>query len=407
MKGKKNMSQEHRHHHHDQTPHPDKAAEGNVLKDPVCGMGVGKDSPHHTEHEGGKIYFCSEDCLTKFQENPSVYRAKHKQPAKSDEPEVHAPQKEIDLYTCPMHPEVKQAGPGSCPKCGMALEAETPAATVGTQWTCPMHPEVLQDRPGSCPKCGMALEPEGEAEQEGENPELAAMRRRFWVSLILTLPVFIMAMGDLIPGNPLARIVSKNVLVWLELLLATPVVFWGGWPFLVRGWQSVVSWNLNMFTLIGLGVSVAYLYSLIAAIFPEIFPASFRGKEGTVAVYFEAAAVITTLILLGQVLELKARSQTSSAIKALLGLAPKTARIIRDDGTEEDISLEHVQPGNKLRVRPGEKVPVDGVVIEGKSSIDESMVTGESIPVEKNQGDKLIGATVNSTGTMIMEAKRV
>ncbi len=401
------MSQENGHHHHDQTPHPDKAAEGNVLKDPVCGMDVGKDSPHHIEHGGEKIYFCSEHCLTKFQENPSAYRATHGQLAKRDEPEDRAPPKEIDLYTCPMHPEVKQAGPGSCPKCGMALEAETPAVPTGTQWTCPMHPEVLQDRPGSCPKCGMALEPKGEAEQEGENPELADMRRRFWVSLILTLPVFIMAMGDLIPGNPLARLVSKNVLVWIELLLATPVVFWGGWPFLVRGWQSVVSWNLNMFTLIGLGVAVAYLYSLIAAIFPEIFPASFRGKEGTVAVYFEAAAVITTLILLGQVLELKARGQTSSAIKALLGLAPKTARIIRDDGTEEDISLEHVQPGNKLRVRPGEKVPVDGIVIEGKSSIDESMVTGESMPVEKSEGDKLIGSTVNSTGTMIMEAKRV
>ena len=406
-KGKQNMSQETGHHRQDQTPHPDKAVEGNVLKDPVCDMDVGKDSPHHTEYGGKKIYFCSDHCLKKFQKNPSAYRAKQEQLAKSDESEVSSPLKAIDLYTCPMHPEVKQTGPGSCPKCGMALEAETPAAPVGTKWTCPMHPEVSQDRPGSCPKCGMALEPERGAEQEGENTELAAMRRRFWVSLILTLPVFIMAMGDLIPGNPLARLASKNVLVWLELLLATPVVFWGGWPFMVRGWQSVVSWNLNMFTLIGLGVSVAYLYSLIAAIFPEIFPASFRGKEGTVAVYFEAAAVITVLILLGQVLELKARSQTSSAIKALLGLAPKTARMIRDDGTEEDISLEHVQPGNKLRVRPGEKVPVDGVVIEGKSSIDESMVTGESIPVEKNQGDKLIGATVNSTGSMIMEAKRV
>ncbi len=365
------MSQENGHHHHDQKVHSDKAAEGNVLKDPVCGMDVGKDSPHHAENEGEKIYFCSEQCLTKFQENPSAYRAKHEQLVKRDKPEVRAPPKEIDLYTCPM------------------------------------HPEVLQDRPGSCPKCGMALEPKGEAGQEEENSELADMRRRFWVSLILTLPVFIMAMGDLIPGNPLARIVSISVLVWLELLLATPVVFWGGWPFLVRGWQSVVSWNLNMFTLIGLGVSVAYIYSLIAAIFSEIFPVSFRGKEGTVAVYFEAAAVITTLILMGQVLELKARSQTSSAIKALLGLAPKTARIIRDDGAEEDIPLEQVQPGDKLRVRPGEKVPVDGVVVDGKSSIDESMVTGESIPVEKNQGDKLIGATVNSTGTMIMEAKRV
>lgn len=365
------MNQEHAHHHHDQTPHPDKAAEGNVLKDPVCGMDVGKDSPHHTEQGGEKIYFCSENCLKKFKENPSAYPAKHEQAAKSDEPEVHATEKEDVLYTCPM------------------------------------HPEILEDRPGSCPKCGMALESKGETGQEDENPELADMRRRFWVSLILTLPVFIMAMSDLVPGNPLARVVSKNVLVWIELVLATPVVLWCGWPFFVRGWQSVVSWNLNMFTLIGLGVSVAYIYSLIAAIFPEIFPASFRGKEGAVAVYFEAAAVIVTLILLGQVLELKARGQTSSAIKALLELAPKTARIIRDDGTEEDIPLEEVQSGNKLRVRPGEKVPVDGVVAEGKSSIDESMVTGESMPVEKNKGDKLIGATVNSTGTLIMEAKRV
>ncbi len=360
------MSQEHIHHPHDHIPRPEQAADGNVLKDPVCGMEVGRDSPYHTT-----IYFCSKDCLKKFQENPSAVLLTHEQEAERDLPEAHASEKGSGLYTCPMHPEVKQAGPGSCPKCGMALE------------------------------------PEGEAEQTGENPELADMRRRFWVSLILTLPVFILAMGDLIPGKPLARIASKNVLVWIELLLATPVVLWGGWPFLVRGWQSVVSWNLNMFTLIGLGVSVAYLYSLIAAIFPEIFPASFRGEGGTVAVYFEAAAVITTLILLGQVLELRARGQTSSAIKALLGLAPKTARIIRDDGTEEDIPLEEVQPGNHLRVRPGEKVPVDGVVVEGKSAIDESMVTGEPIPVEKNQGDKLIGATVNSTGALIMEAKRV
>ena len=360
------MSQNNGHHHHDQTPHPDKAPEGNVLKDPVCGMDVDRDSPHHT-----KIYFCSEGCLKKFQENPSAYLANHEQAADSGKPEVHTTKKEGVLYTCPMHPEVKQNGPGSCPKCGMALE------------------------------------PAGEAEEDEENQELADMRRRFWVCLVLTLPVFIMAMGDLIPGSPLARIASKNVLVWIELLLATPVVFWGGWPFLVRGWQSVVSWNLNMFTLIGLGVSVAYIYSLIAAIFPEIFPASFKGEDGTVAVYFEAAAVITTLILLGQVLELKARGKTNSAIKALLGLAPKTARIIIDDGTEEDVPLEEVQPGNRLRVRPGEKVPVDGVVAEGKSAIDESMVTGESMPVEKSEGDKLIGATVNSTGTLIMEAKRV
>ncbi|MFO7714200.1 YHS domain-containing protein, partial [Desulfosarcina sp.] len=292
------MSQENEQHQHDQTPHPDKPAEENGLKDPVCGMHVDKDTPFQTEQGGEKIYFCSESCLIKFQKNPSAYQAKPEHPATGDQPESHAPRKGTDLYTCPMHPEVEQAGPGSCPKCGMALE------------------------------------PKGEAGQEEENPELADMRRRFWVSLVLTLPVFIVAMGDMIPGNPLARVASKNLLIWVELLLATPVVFWGGWPFLVRGWQSVVSWNLNMFTLIGLGVSVAYLYSLIAAIIPEIFPASFRGKEGTVAVYFEAAAVITTLILLGQVLELKARSQTSSAIKALLGLAPKTARIIRDDGAE-------------------------------------------------------------------------
>ncbi|ACN13166.1 SilP [Desulforapulum autotrophicum HRM2] len=401
------MNKDNKHHHEDQTPHPDKAAEGNALKDPVCGMDVGKDSPHHADHGKEKIYFCSEHCLKKFVENPSAYLTKQEQRAKNVKQKNHASPKKAGLYTCPMHPEVKQTEPGSCPKCGMALEAETPETSVSKQWTCPMHPEVLQDRSGSCPKCGMALEPKGGTGQEEENAELADMRRRFWVSLILTLPVFMMAMSDLIPGNPLARIVSKNVLVWIELVLATPVVFWCGWPFLVRGWQSVVSWNLNMFTLIGLGVSVAYIYSLIAAIFPEIFPASFRGKEGTVAVYFEAAAVIVTLILLGQVMELKARGQTSSAIKALLGLTPKTARIIRDDGAEEDIPLEQVEPGDKLRVRPGEKVPVDGVVVDGKSSIDESMVTGESIPVEKNQGDKLIGATVNSTGTMIMEAKKV
>ncbi|MDY0222843.1 MAG: heavy metal translocating P-type ATPase [Desulfobacterium sp.] len=345
--------------------------ENSTLKDPVCGMDVGRDSPHYTDHGKEKIYFCSEHCLKKFEENPSKYLTKQEKPAHSKGQKAHTPQNEANIYTCPMHPEVKQTGPGSCPKCGMALE------------------------------------PENAGEQEGENHELADMRRRFWVSLILTLPVFVIAMGEMIPGNPLAKIASKNLLVWFELLLTTPVVLWGGWPFLVKGWQSLVTRNLNMFTLIGLGVSVAYLYSLIAAIFPEIFPASFRGKEGTVAVYFEAAASITTLILLGQVLELKARSQTGSAIKALLGLSPKTARIIRDDGTEEDIPLEQVALGSKLRVRPGEKVPVDGTVLEGKSSIDESMVTGESIPVEKNKGDKLIGATVNGTGTLVMEAKRV
>ncbi|MEJ2033971.1 MAG: copper-translocating P-type ATPase, partial [Deltaproteobacteria bacterium] len=309
-------------------------------------------------------------------------------------------------WTCPMHPEIRQKKPGSCPKCGMALEPTAPPAAK-VEWTCPMHPEVVQSEPGSCPKCGMALEPRTIAAEVEENRELVDMRRRFWVSLILTIPVFAIAMGDLIPGQPLKHIASPRILIWIELLLATPVVLWGAWPFFVRGWRSLLTMNLNMFTLIGLGISVAYSYSLIAALFPEIFPPSFRGEAGQVAVYFEAAAVITTLVLLGQVLELKARSQTGAAIKSLLGLAPKTARILREDGAEEDIPLEQVQIGDNLRVRPGEKVPVDGVVIDGKSSVDESMVTGEPIPVEKNTGDKVIGATVNGTGSLIMQAERV
>lgn len=313
------------------------------------------------------------------------------------------------LYTCPMHPEVRQEGPGSCPKCGMALEPVSPqASSQRTEWTCPMHPEVVQDEPGTCPKCGMALEPRTAiAEEEEESSELVDMRRRFWVSLILTVPVFVSAMGDLIPGKPLQYIASHGTLRWVEFILATPVVLWGGWPFFVRGVQSVINRSLNMFTLIGLGVAVAYFYSFIAILFPQIFPVSFRSPEGLVAVYFEAAAVIVTLVLLGQVLELKARSQTSSAIKQLLGLAPKKARIIREDGTEEDVPLEEVQVGDRLRVRPGEKVPVDGTVVEGSSSVDESMVTGEPIPVEKGPEDRVIGATVNGSGSLIMKAERV
>ena len=360
------MNQQHAHHPQDQTDHPNEAANGKAWKDPVCGMEVDSDSPYQTT-----IHFCSEDCLRKFQENPSAYLVKHGGNAADDTAEVETPPEHGGAYTCPMHPEIRKSGPGTCPKCGMALE------------------------------------PVEEGGETDENPELADMRQRFWVSLTLTFPVFVIAMGDMIPGNPLARLVPASVQVWIELLLATPVVFWGGWPFLVRGWRSVVSWSLNMFTLIGLGVSVAYLYSLTATIFPEIFPASFRGEGGMVAVYFEAAAVITTLILLGQVLELKARGRTGSAIRALLELTPNTARIIRDDGTEEDIPLEEVQPGDRLRVRPGEKVPVDGEVMEGSSAVDESMVTGESMPVEKRPGDKLIGATVNGTGSIVMEVGRV
>jgi len=307
-----------------------------------------------------------------------------------------------------MHPEVRQPGPGSCPKCGMALEPVAPvAAATRTEWVCLMHPEIVRDAPGSCPKCGMALEPRATAGGEEENAELVDMRRRFWIGVALTIPLVAVAMGEHLPGHPLARIATMSTLGWLQLVLATPVVLWGGRPFFVRGWHSVVHRSLNMFTLIGLGVGVAYLYSLVAKLFPGIFPPSFRLEGGEVAVYFEAAAAIVTLVLLGQVLELKARSRTGAAVKALLGLAPKTARRLRDDGFEEDVPLDEVHLGDRLRVRPGEKVPVDGVVQEGTSAVDESMVSGEAIPVEKNPGDRVVGATVNGTGSFILKAERV
>ncbi|MEZ5582585.1 MAG: copper-translocating P-type ATPase [Candidatus Competibacteraceae bacterium] len=307
-----------------------------------------------------------------------------------------------------MHLEIRQEGPGSCPKCGMALEPEgIPVPATKTQYTCPMHPEILQDEPGSCPKCGMALESQTVTLEEEENPELKDMTRRFWISAVLTIPLVILAMGRHIPGVSFDWLGSPQTLNWLELLLATPVVLWGGWPFFERGWQSLVNRSLNMFTLIGLGVGVASLYSAIATLFPDIFPVSFRNTHGEVAVYFEAAAVIVTLILLGQVMELRARNQTGAAIKALLGLAPKTARRVNDDGSDEDVPLDQIRLGDRLRVRPGEKLPVDGIVLEGRSSVDESMVTGEPIPIEKNPGDQVIGATVNGTGSLIMEAQRV
>jgi len=307
-----------------------------------------------------------------------------------------------------MHPEIRQDGPGNCPKCGMALEPVAPvAAATRTEWVCPMHPEIVRDVAGNCPICGMALEPKTAAADEEENAELVDMRRRFWISVALTIPLVAVAMGEHLPGHPLARIATMSTLGWLQLVLATPVVLWGGWPFFVRGWQSMVHRSLNMFTLIGLGVGVAYLYSLVAKLFPGIFPSSFRLEGGEVAVYFEAAAAIVTLVLLGQVLELKARSRTGAAVKALLGLAPKTARRLRDDGSEEDVPLDQVHLGDRLRVRPGEKVPVDGVVLEGTSAVDESMVSGEAIPVEKNPGDRVVGATVNGTGSFVLKAERV
>lgn len=276
-----------------------------------------------------------------------------------------------------------------------------------SSYTCPMHPEVLSGQPGACPKCGMALESVEPVANGDDGGELADMTRRFIVSAVLTVPVFLVAMGDVLPGRPLDGVGSARTLSWVQLLLATPAVLWGGWPFYVRGWASIAHRSLNMFTLIALGVLVAYGYSLFATLFPQLFPTSFRSGTGVVAVYFEAAAVIVTLVLLGQVLELRARSQTSSAIRSLLGLAPKTARVVREDGTEEDVPLEGVKPGVRLRVRPGEKVPVDGVVLEGASAVDESMVSGEPIPVEKGPGDQVIGATLNGTGTIVMEAQRV
>jgi Cu+-exporting ATPase len=307
-----------------------------------------------------------------------------------------------------MHPEIRQPGPAHCPKCGMALEPEIPSLPTAApaEYTCPMHPEIVRDAPGACPICGMALEPKI-ATPADENPELADMTRRFWTSVALALPVFLMAMGaDQLPAAA-ARIASPDALQWIEFALATPAVLWCGWPLFVRGWQSVVHRSPNMFTLIALGVGVAWGYSAVARLIPSLFPSTIRMPDGTVPVYFEAAAVITALVLLGQVMELRARSRTSAAIRMLLGLAPKIARIVQNDGREEDIPLEQVRPGDMLRVRPGEKIPVDGVVTEGASGVDESMVTGEPIPVEKQAGERVIGATLNGTGALIMRAERV
>jgi Cu+-exporting ATPase len=289
----------------------------------------------------------------------------------------------------------------------MALEPESPLLFSKVEYTCPMHPEIVRPGPGDCPICGMALEPRTVTEHEEENPELADMTRRFWVGLALTAPLLLVAMVDMLAGMPVQRALPEGWLSWIELVLATPVVLWGGWPFFQRGWMSIVNRSANMFTLIAMGTGVAYVYSLVATVVPQIFPPAFRGMSGRPDVYFEAAAGITTLVLLGQVMELRARSRTSAAIRALLDLSPKTARLVKADGSEEDIPLDRVKPGDRLRVRPGEKVPVDGVVLDGHSAVDESMITGESIPVEKVPGCKVIGSTVNSTGSFTMRAERV
>jgi Cu+-exporting ATPase len=307
-----------------------------------------------------------------------------------------------------MHPEVRQQGSGSCPKCGMALEPVAPApARTRTQWTCPMHPQIIRDAPGFCPICGMALEPRTVSGDEGPDPELVDMTRRLWIGLALSVPLLAFVMGDMLPGQPLRHLISGRVSAWLQFVLATPVVLWAGWPFFVRGWASIVNRSLNMFTLIALGTGMAYAYSVVGTVAPQLFPETFRTHGGEIGLYFEAAAIITVLVLLGQVLELRARSQTSSAIKALLNLAPPIARRIRPDGSEHDVPLEHVQVGDRLRVRPGERIPVDGVVLEGTSAVDESMVTGEPIPVEKTPGSRVIGGTVNGTGSFVMRAERV
>jgi Cu+-exporting ATPase len=343
-----------------------------LVKDPVCGMEVAEDRAAATaEHAGATFYFCSSRCHDRFVADPAAFVT----PGAGDQ--------------------------------GQDAARPAPPAPAGAMYTCPMHPEVRQDHPGDCPICGMALEPVTVSAEPEDNPELRDMTRRFWVGAALTVPTVILAMGGLIPGVALDALIPHSVGMWAELALATPVVLWSGQPFFVRGWRSVRTWNLNMFTLIGLGVGVAYVYSLVATLAPDLFPDSFRDAGGRVAVYFEAAAVIVTLVLLGQVMELRARSSTNAAIKTLLGLAPKTARRIAPDGSESDVPLEDVQIGDRLRVRPGEKVPVDGVVVEGHSAVDEAMISGEPIPIEKAAGDNVIGATVNGTGSLLIEARRV
>jgi Cu+-exporting ATPase len=334
-------------------------------RDPVCGMMVDPTaSSHRAEHRGETYHFCGRRCRDRFIAEPERYLAP-------------------------------------------APAAKPPAVGAAGRWTCPMHPQIVRDAPGSCPICGMALEPMTPASGDAANPELRDMTHRFWTGVALSLPLLAIVMAGHFDPPALDAVLSPRLAVWIQLILATPAVLWGGWPFFQRGWASIVNRRLNMFTLIALGTGVAYLYSLVAALAPAIFPASFRNPDGQVPLYFEAAAVIVTLVLLGQVLELRARSQTSSAIRTLLDLAPKRARRLRADGSDEDVPLEDVVPGDRLRVRPGEKVPGDGVVLDGHSAIDESMITGEPVPTEKNPGDKVTGATVNTTGSFVMRADRV
>jgi Cu+-exporting ATPase len=360
-------------HNHDEV----NKAVSQTVKDFVCGMTISVESREHSfEYQGNTYFFCSSGCAMKFKADPEQYLYQAEKTVKPDS-NLHDP----------------------VPK--------FPSQGYSDSYTCPMHPEIVQDGPGDCPICGMDLEPKVITSDQKPDPELTNMARRLYISACFSLPVFFIAMSDMIPGQPLQQQVSVKLLTWIQLILATPVIIWAAWPFFVRGWKSLVNRHMNMFTLISVGVGVAYGYSLVATTIPSIFPESFRDEYGQVAVYFEAAAVIITLVLLGQVLELRARSQTSSAIKALLGLAPKTARRISDNNNEEDVPLGQIQPGDRLRVRPGEKVPVDGIVLEGRSAVDESMVSGEPIPVEKTGNDPVTGGTVNGTGSFVMRAERV
>jgi P-type Cu+ transporter len=380
--------------------HDHVAAKRADVLDPVCGMTIAPDAAAgHVDYKGQTYAFCSQGCLDQFEADPERFLTPSR-------PGATPPASDVEReYTCPMHPEVRQKGPGACPKCGMALEAVDVAPVRRTEWTCPMHPEIVREAPGSCPICGMALEPRT-VTLEDRNPELDDMTRRLRWSALIASPILAFMVSEFLPGRPLQRIVPHGAMNWIQLALATPVVLWGGWPFFVRGWASIVNRHLNMFTLIALGVGAAYVYSVVATLAPGLFPNSFR-TMGEVAVYFEPAAVIVVLVLLGQVLELRARSRTSLAIRNLLGMAPKTARRIDPDGAERDVLLDQVHVGDRLRVRPGERIPVDGVVLEGKSTVDESMVTGEPIPVEKTAGSRVTGGTLNATGQFVMQAERV
>jgi len=388
-------------------------------RDAVCGMTVDPArAAAKADHAGKTYYFCSAGCGQKFRAEPEKYIAVKppgEMPATADLVQLRGakplvtPTAKATVYTCLMDPEIRRDRPGPCPKCGMALEPDVPPApATRIEYTCPMHPEIVRSKPGPCPICGMALEPRTGVAEEEENPELVSMTRRFWTSAALAIPVVALGMSDMIRGGePLRPVISAHAIGWIQFALATPVVLWAGWPFFERGWTSLVNRSLNMFTLIALGTGTAYVYSTIAVLWPGLFPASFRMADGGVPLYFEAAATITALVLLGQVFELRARSRTSAAIRSLLRLSPKTARLVRADGTEIDVPVEHIAPGDILRVRPGEKVPVDGSVTDGSSSLDESLVTGEPIPVEKIGGARVTGGTLNGTGTFLMRAERV